>query len=154
MTTQRMIPRVFGGTLILPATPPPPSPPPVIVTPAIPPQYLGGTIVPLYTVPANAYAVNGTVLDSQPTLCTAPISTAPIPAGTTLTLGFSNPSAMVQALFTNGATLSLTFALSDGSLRTAQVSIQIQTVGSMLLVSATLLQNSVAYVWVLPVQAP
>jgi hypothetical protein len=98
--------------------------------------------------------VNGAVLDVQPTICTAPPSTSPILAGTTFTLGFSNPSAMVLALFVAGTQLSLTFALSDGSTRTAPVLVTsaVQT-GTQLLVTLTLLQNSAGYAWIIPVQA-
>lgn len=119
----------------------------------VPGLFAGLGILPIQT-PRLPYAVNGIALDSQPGLMTAPISTgSAIFAGTQFYLGWTNPSTMVQNLFASGSILTLQFGLSDGSSRSALVQVQSTLTGNFLLAVCTLQQSSIAYSWVLPVQA-
>jgi len=82
----------------------------------------GGGITPI-RAPVLPYVVNGTVLDSQPSVTTAPLSLAGaiIPAGSTFVLIFFNVSPVTQNLLIGGTTVTMQFGLPDQSSATGQV---------------------------------
>lgn len=110
--------------------------------------------LPLLVSPQKPYAVAGMPLPTQPGIKTCPESqTQRIFAGATFTLLFFSPDTTTQAILASGATVSLQFALSDGSMVTAPVLIAATLTGSVYQVDCTILSTQVLYRWVVVVQA-
>lgn len=103
---------------------------------------IGGLIVPVLVMPSLPYSVNGTVLDTQPSIKTAPISTSQmIVAGTKFFLGFTSPSMATQTLLTNGNQITLQFCLSDGHIVSAPVQVESSSSGAFFSVFCTVTQG-------------
>lgn len=128
--------------------------PPIAFTPTPPPPFAGvADVVPLRQFPNKPYAVNGTVLDTQPLVMTAPVATFNIlQAGTSFTLVFTNPSTNTQNLLQNGSTVSMQFGLADGSVATGQVQLASVLTGTTLAVNVTLTQSITINQWVVTTQ--
>jgi hypothetical protein len=133
-------------------------PPPVVILPALSiPFAEGGSVLPISPPTPSSYAVSGTVLLTQPYLCTAPMyeTQGVIPAGASFLLFFSNPDSGTQTLLSSGGTnaVPFTFYLASGQQVTAvQVRLTVTNVGSIYQVVATLVAPLTINNWVVQTQ--
>ena len=95
------------------------------------------------TSTSGIYAMNGTILDTQPYLATVPLTMAGnvLPAGTTFFLMFANASSATQILLTNGAKGNMTFRLSENVPLTGLVQVSSVLTGTIFQVVVTTLVN-------------
>jgi hypothetical protein len=99
--------------------------------------YMGtGGMVPMYQA-LSPYMINGQVLDT-PWIATSPhlASWEVLPPASIFLLSFANPSTVTQSYLINGATITMTFALLDGTMVTGPVSLNVNQ-GTLWLVTCT-----------------
>ena len=100
-----------------------------------------GPVLPCTSLPPY-YIVNGAVLDSQPSVFTAPqVQNGMIPAGSTFVLIFELPSVYTMLALANGSTVTMRFRLSNDAPVSGQVSLASTLTSTVFQVVVTVLQT-------------
>lgn len=95
-----------------------------------------GAMAPVYQS-LSPYMINGQVLDT-PWIATAPMTAtgAVLPLASMFTISFANPSTVTQSYLIDGTTITMTFALLDGTMVTGSVLLKVLQ-GPLWLVTCT-----------------
>jgi hypothetical protein len=99
--------------------------------------YIGtGGMAPMYQS-LSSYMINGQVLDT-PWIATSPMTTTweLLPSGSIFTLSFVSPSTVTQSYLVDGTTITMTFALIDGTMVTGPVLLSVNQ-GTLWLITCT-----------------